>query len=868
MFAEGKVDFKDDINKRGAHGRRNFATPRRSSTVHRSSSTNKTSASSARKNRNAAPEYRTRSKASSGLTQKAASASKTAAKPATRGTRAAAPAAKRGSAASGTSQRQRNSATASTRKKAGASSAAPARKMSAARKPTTGAASASSRQRTRAASNSAQLSRAKATKPAAIGTSASKSGAKAPSARTESNGSFFKHFFLSHLKVCAPVALLIVAFLCGGVFDVVSSFGKIHPGVKVMGVEIGGMSKEDASAKLSEQLSSYLEDAEVIVYADEETAQSDGASMANSLGASSDSLVETAEAEELSGSDVTGNGKDDKWKLSCETVGAYINGDAIAEEAFLVGREGNFIGDRIAAWMGNFSVEPKLGYSQELLNNLSDEINDACGTTIKDCKITVSSGQASVVEGRDGYLVDEQALCDSIATAVFSSEGNAIVVPMSTVSMNIKPATAQRVADQVTQALSQDVTITYKKKTWTMDNKDLGDMLSQTVLKPTQYLAIGNGTQKKQTIPTGDDAEEFSLPYDTSAGLDDDSQYTLQCYVNQKKFDSYLVDILGSAAKGGATNAKFDTSSGDTVTIKPSKDGKGPDRNAAALQLQDMLFGADSSRTIALTDTTIKPERTTEDAEAMGIKERLATWSIPMSGTASRQKNIKTLCKLIDGSIVEPGGTWSFNETTGERTEEKGFEKAAVIVNGKHEDQLGGGVCQVATCVFNAVCYSGLGIVTRTNHDFYIPAYDDEGFADATVSWEQPDFAFLNDMSTYVMLTATADSENVTVSMWGTKDGRTIECKRGEWKAGTKYKTIKENDDELPKGTTQVTQSGVDGRSINIRYIVTSADGETLHDITFHSIYQAQNEIIKVGTKTSSSDKESSKKSSESDSDN
>lgn len=679
-----------------------------------------------------------------------------------------------------------------------------------------------------------------------------------PSSRTESNGSFFKHFFFKHLKMCLPIAVLLVAFVCGGVFDVVSSFGKIHPGVKVMGVEVGGMTKEDASAKLSEQLSTYLDDAEVIVYADEETAQKDGATLASSSSSNTDSGVETAEAEELSGSDVSGNGKDDKWKLSSETVGAYINGDAIAENAFLVGRQGNFIIDRINAWMGNCSVAPVLGYSADLMNNLADEINDACGTTIKDSKIVVSSGQASVVEGRDGYLVNEQELGNQITTAVFSNEGNAVIVPMATVSMNIKPETAQRVADQVTQALSQDVTITYKKKKWTMDNRDLGDMLSQVVLKPTQYLSIGNGTQRKQNIPTGDDAKDFTLPYDTSAGQDADSQYTLQCYVNQKKFDSYLVGILGSAAKGGATNAKFDTSNGDTVTITPSKDGKGPDRNAAELQLQDMLFGNDSSRTISLVNTTIKPERTTEDAEAMGIKERLASWSIPMSGTASRQKNIKTLCKLIDGSLIAPGDTWSFNDTTGERTEDKGFEKAAVIVNGKHEDQLGGGVCQVATCVFNAVCYSGLGIVTRTNHDFYIPAYDDEGFADATVSWEQPDFAFLNDMDTYVLLTAAADSENVTVTLWGTKDGRTVECKRGEWKAGTKYKTIRENDDELAKGTTEVTQSGVDGCSINIRYIVTSADGETLHDITFHSIYQAQNEIIKVGTKETSSSKKSS----------
>ena len=667
---------------------------------------------------------------------------------------------------------------------------------------------------------------------------------------------------MRHLRVFVPFAMVIAVFLGFGVYDAVATFGKIHPGVKVLGVEIGGMSKEDAAAKLSEELSSYLDNATITVYEDEDTANQDGATLITDEDSSSLSLVQTAEAEELSGSDVSGDGDDDKWKLTADTVGVYIDGEAIAENAYQVGRQGNFFGDRLASWVSGYEISPQLGFSADLMNALADEIDDACGKKIKDCKITVSSGKAKVVEGHDGYAVDTQKLEERITAAVFSNEGNSILLPMQTISMNIKPETAQRVADQVTQALSQDVTITYNDKSWTMDEEDLGDMLSQVILKPDQYLNIGNGTQKKESIPTGDSAKDFSIPYDTSAGLDVDSGFTLQCYVNQKKFDEYLVGILGNAASGGAKNAKFDTSNGETVKIKASKDGSGPDRNAAELQLQDMLFGSDSGRTISLVDTVIKPERTTEDAEAMGITERLASWSIPMSGTSSRQKNIKLLCKLIDGSIIEPGGTWSFNETTGERTEEKGFEKAAVIVNGKHEDQLGGGVCQVATCVFNAVCYSGLGIVTRTNHDFYISTYDDEGFADATVSWESPDFAFLNDMSTYVLLTASADSENVTVSLWGTKDGRTVECERGEWKKGDKYKTIKENDDELAKGTTKVEQTGQDGRSIDIRYLVTSKDGETLHDITFHSVYQAQNEIIKVGTKTTDSSSKSSSSSS------
>ena len=218
-----------------------------------------------------------------------------------------------------------------------------------------------------------------------------------------------------------------------------------------------------------------------------------------------------------------------------------------------------------------------------------------------------------------------------------------------------------------------------------------------------------------------------------------------------------------------------------------------------------------------------------------------------MSGSSGRRDNIELLCSMIDGSLVAPDDTWSFNDTTGERTAEKGFSTAPVIVNGRHEDQLGGGICQVATCVFNAACYAGLGIGTRANHSFYISAYDDEGFADATVSWPEPDLQWVNDTDNYILLTAGVEDGEVIVRMWGTDDGRTVTCDRGEWKDGDKYKTIRERDNSLKRGETEVVQNGHDGREIYIHYIAKSKSGEILHDINFHSVYKAQNEIIKCG---------------------
>lgn len=663
-----------------------------------------------------------------------------------------------------------------------------------------------------------------------------------PQTRTLSTSNEFVIFTKTHLPIMIPLFIIIGLLVIYTCVDICASFGRIHPGVSVQGVDVGGLSVQDASTKINEELSPKLSNAHITIYESDDIAAADGAQV-------STGDIDQAYADEaMAGSDVSGDGSIDKWSITAETIGAYVDGQALAEEAYLVGRRGNFIADRFFSWFGGTRIDATVSVSGERFNALAAEINQQIGLPIVDSSVRIEDGAVSVVDGSDGWSVDAPVFIKRFSASAFASENFPFVIPMKTDPMHIKPATAQRVADDVKTAIAENVTIVHDPDTWTLDTADLGDLISQQVLTPDEVLVFGGGTQK--VVADGTTVSEF----DTSAWVDPDSGYVLQAYVDQEKFDRYLVGILGPAATGGATDAYFDTSSGEVVLVE-AVEGYGPDRSAAEVALQTLLFGEPdattaSSRTITLVDVTIQPEITTEKARSMGITERLATWTIPLSGSSQRINNIKLLCQLINNSLVAPGATWSFNGTTGERTAEKGFQTAPVIINGKHEDQLGGGICQIATCIFNAACFSGLGIAERVNHDFYISSYDDYGFADATVSWKSPDLKWVNDMSTYVLMTATVTDEDVVITFWGTKDGRTVECQRGEWKEGDKYVTITEVDPALATGESKVTQNGQDGRSIDIRYLAKAADGTVLHDINFHSIYSAQNEIITVGPDT------------------
>ena len=678
------------------------------------------------------------------------------------------------------------------------------------------------------------------------------------------------------------VACALVAIVC--VVDVAASWGRVHPGVTVCGVEVGGLSRDAAADLIEEELSDRAEAASVtIVEADGDAEAWEGAdedgSAATAEASEVDEFVDEADTDDAdsddgtskdfassAGNDANDDGDVSVWEVDADTLGLGIDAEAAAEEAFAVGRKADFLPARIRAWMGSVDVAAQITVKKRALRELTAEIDDSIGTKVVNSKIAVESGEATVKEGSDGWLVDDDVLLERLSVAFFDEEVSWVATPMSDVAMYISPETASSVADVVNDAIAESVEVTYKKESLTLDTADLGEVIAQKVMQPGHILEIADGTQN---VVDGS-AEEAA--FDMSAGTDADSGWVLQAYADQEALDDILVDFLGDDADGNATDASFDVSSGKVVIV-PSKKGRGPDRASACLDIQELLFGDDASasRIVEIENAVIRPSFTTADAKAMGITDKLASWSIAMSGTSSRQHNIILLAELINGSITAPGETWSFNETTGERTAEKGFEEAGAYVEGEHVDQVGGGICQVATCVFNAACFSGLGIGTRSNHTYYVSAYDESGFNDATVSWETPDLQWINDTDNYILLTASAAvGGSVTVTLWGTDDGREVTCERGKWKKGEKYETVYEDDDTLEEGVTKVTSEGVDGRKITIHYYVVSAKGKVLHDIDFHSVYAAEDEVIAVGTKkvkaseTESSSKSSSKNSAKS----
>ncbi len=139
---------------------------------------------------------------------------------------------------------------------------------------------------------------------------------------------------------------------------------------------------------------------------------------------------------------------------------------------------------------------------------------------------------------------------------------------------------------------------------------------------------------------------------------------------------------------------------------------------------------------VALRST--EPELTTAKARSWGIKQPIQTVTTDLGASpANRIHNVKLLASILDGQVVPPGEIFSFNEYVGQRTKARGFKEGYAIVGGLFVLDIGGGVCQAATTVYDAAFYAGLRIEERANHSFYISHY--ALGMDATVDWAGPD---------------------------------------------------------------------------------------------------------------------------------
>jgi vancomycin resistance protein YoaR len=201
------------------------------------------------------------------------------------------------------------------------------------------------------------------------------------------------------------------------------------------------------------------------------------------------------------------------------------------------------------------------------------------------------------------------------------------------------------------------------------------------------------------------------------------------------------------------------------------------------------------------------------------------------------------MADTVNNVIVKPGASFSLNGHVGQRTVEKGYVLAPMISDGEFRDDVGGGVSQFATTMFNAIFFGGYRFNSYRPHSYYISRYPPG--REATVSWQLPDLAFTNNSKSGILVRTAYSNTQITVSFYGDKEGKVVTAEAGPRTNPTEPTEKREPNPELKPGEERVKQEGGPGFDIQVKRIIRWDGKETTE--TFSTRYKAQPRIIEFG---------------------
>lgn len=213
----------------------------------------------------------------------------------------------------------------------------------------------------------------------------------------------------------------------------------------------------------------------------------------------------------------------------------------------------------------------------------------------------------------------------------------------------------------------------------------------------------------------------------------------------------------------------------------------------------------------------------------------------------NRSNNIILSSAKLNGLVLMPGEEFSYNQAVGQRTRAAGFREAGAYSNGKVVQEVGGGICQVSSTLYNAVLYANLEIVERTNH-YFNPGYVKAGL-DATVSWGGPDFRFRNNRNYPIRIVTDTSGKKLKVYIYGLKtDDDCTVVLDPRYISSVPYKTTYQNDASLATGETRVISSGSNGcKTATYKYVYDKNGTLISSECISRDTYSPHNKVVAVG---------------------
>jgi vancomycin resistance protein YoaR len=299
----------------------------------------------------------------------------------------------------------------------------------------------------------------------------------------------------------------------------------------------------------------------------------------------------------------------------------------------------------------------------------------------------------------------------------------------------------------------------------------------------------------------------------------------------------------------------WDHGRGELVAREPSRDGRKLDVPGSMAAIREALEAPE--RIITLPTLTIKPELDANDLGRLGIRELVDRASTSFAGSLpQKEHNVRLAASRLDGYLIRPRQQFSFNKALGATTIQNGYQVAFGIASDgsnvpKTVPSVAGGICQVATTLFQPVFWSGYQLDERHWHLYWIPAYSSRGIVglDATVDEDADlDFRFTNNTDTYLLVHTKADATTVTFELFGTKPAWDISVQGPVVanKQAPDTTQLFEQEPMLPEGKQYQVEVARDGFTSTLTRVV--SESGVPRTLKLESRYAPSRNVTLIGT--------------------
>ena len=494
---------------------------------------------------------------------------------------------------------------------------------------------------------------------------------------------------------------------------------------------------------------------------------------------------------------------DQSFRISPKELGLRVRLPATVDQA--IGRTWN----PTQAWSDRFGereLTPIVAVDDTLLDAEIATLARAIDTVPTEPTLSVSGGKATLTPGVPGVQLD-QAETRALLLDRLLAPREDLELPLTTVSPEVTEEAAQRARALAKNAIAEPVTVRAGGVTATIP--------SSAIVKALSFTREGG-----ELVPVLDGAV----------------------------LHESIADQLAEVETPGR-DATFKITKGVPIVV-PSLVGRGIEDGELATAVAGVLGETGDARDVTVSFGVREPELTTEEAQQLGVTEKLSTFTQNFPYAAYRVQNIGQAAEYINGTLLMPGEVFSMNETIKERTPENGYTRGFVIgPGGIFEEQQGGGVSASAAAMWTAAFFAGMEQVSTRAHSIYISRY--QPGLEATVAWGLFDMQFRNNTPNAVFITTKMSNTSLKVTFWGTRVYDEIKAEFGP-KTNIRPYSVIEKKRKVKDGCLE--QSGVDGFNIDVDRVFYN-DGTEVKRETFSTSYRPAPQV-KCGVKKGKDDEE------------